>query len=237
MIEIIAFDADDTLWHNETVYMETNEKFKKLMASQYGLTSIDGEVYQTEKENILHFGYGVKSFTISMIETAIRLTGGQLEGRHVLEIANFGREMLATEVQLIEGAEDTVAALAASYPLMLITKGDQFEQDRKIERSGLASYFNQIEIVSEKSTESYAMLLARYGHDPAGFVMVGNSLRSDILPVVTLGGRAIYIPYDLTWEHETIVDEPLDDGQYIQLESLNRLVSAIDAMEQNQVGD
>ncbi|MGB3717386.1 MAG: HAD family hydrolase, partial [Candidatus Promineifilaceae bacterium] len=188
MIEIIAFDADDTLWHFETVYRDAAAKFEKLLMTHYGLTSIDGEIYKTEKDNLRHFGYGVKSYTISMIETAVRLTDGRIEGRHIREIIAFGREMLDSELLLMDGAEEVVATLALSYPLMLITKGDQFEQERKIKRSGLASYFKQIEIGSEKTTESYSNLLAKYGIDPAGFVMVGNSLRSDILPVVALGG-------------------------------------------------
>lgn len=231
MIEIIAFDADDTLWHFETAYRDAAAKFEKLLMTHYDLTSIDGEIYKTEKDNLRHFGYGVKSYTISMIETAVRLTNGRIEGRHILEITAYGREMLDREVLLMDGAEEVVATLAATYPLMLITKGDQFEQERKIKRSGLASYFNQIEIVSEKRTGTYTSLLAKYGIDPAGFLMVGNSLRSDIMPVVSAGGQAVHIPYDLTWEHETILAEPLEPDQYHQIERLNQLPDVIASLE------
>jgi len=154
MIEILAFDGDDTLWHNEAAYLEAASKFESLMATKYGLTGIDGEIYKTEKENIQIFGYGVKSYTISMIETAVRLTDGRVEGRHVAEIAGYGKAILDQELQLISGAENTVRKLAASYPLTLITKGDQFEQESKIRRSGLVEYFAQIEIVSQKTTSA-----------------------------------------------------------------------------------
>jgi putative hydrolase of the HAD superfamily len=228
MIEILAFDGDDTLWHNEAAYLEAASKFESLMATKYGLTGIDGEIYKTEKENILIFGYGVKSYTISMIETAVRLTDGRVEGRHVAEIAGYGKSILDQEIQLISGAENTVRELAALYPLTLITKGDQFEQESKIRRSGLVEYFDQIEIVSQKTTRTYANLLEKYRCHPGNFVMIGNSLRSDILPVVKLGGHAVYIPYELTWEHENMVDEPLDRGLFTQIDSLVELPAAIE---------
>jgi putative hydrolase of the HAD superfamily len=223
MIEIIAFDADDTLWHNETAYLEASEKFERLLAKHYGVSGIEGEIYVTEKINLQYFGYGIKSFTISMIETAVRLTNGRVEGRHIQAILGFAREMLEKEVVLLDDAEETISTLAMEYPLMLITKGDQFEQERKVERSGLAPYFKTVEIVSDKTAEIYSVLLKRHEIDPAGFVMIGNSLRSDILPVTSLGGQAIYIPYDLTWEHETILEEPMGAGQYHQLERLDQL--------------
>ncbi|HET6444087.1 MAG TPA: HAD family hydrolase [candidate division Zixibacteria bacterium] len=233
MIEIIAFDGDDTLWHNETHYRDTAVKFERLLAANYGLSGIDGEIYKTEIKNLPYFGYGVKSYTISMIETAVRLTEGRIEGRHVVEIANFGRGMLDLDVELLDGAERAVAKLAASYPLMLITKGDQFEQERKFKRSGLASYFTNIEIVSEKTAASYAALFSKYKINPTQLVMVGNSLRSDILPLVKLGARAVYIPYEIIWEHETILDEPLDQERYIQIESMSALVSTVEAIDSN----
>ena len=233
MIDIIAFDGDDTLWHNETHYRETAAKFEKLLSANYGLSGIDGEIYETEKKNLPYFGYGVKSYTISMIETAVRLTEGRIEGRHVVEIANFGREMLDQDVELLDEVERTIANLAATYPLMLITKGDQYEQERKVMRSGLASYFTNIEIVSEKTTASYADLFSKYKIEPTKFVMVGNSLRSDILPLVKLGAQAVYIPYDIIWEHETILDEPLDQKRYKQIENISALASTLEAIDSN----
>lgn len=237
MVEIIAFDADDTLWHNETIYRDTTAKFENLLEEHYELSNIDGELYETEKENIRHFGFGVKSYTISMIETAVRLTNGRIEGRHILEITTYAREMLEGDIQLLQGAEEVVAALAEAYPLMLITKGDQFEQEGKIRRSGLASYFRQIEIVSEKTTKSYAELIAKYGINPAGFMMIGNSLRSDIMPVVSLGGQAVHIPYDLTWEHEMILAEPLDVDHYHQIERLEELPALVARLDSSQADE
>ncbi len=231
MIKIIGIDGDDTLWHNETTYRDAASKLEELLRTHYGLLSIDGEIYETEKENLHYFGYGVKSYTISMIETAVRLTKGRIEGHHVAEIAGIGKEMLSKELLLMDGVESVLAGLKASYPLILITKGDQYEQERKVERSGLAPYFDGIEIVSEKSTEGYASLLSNYGCDAASFVMVGNSLRSDILPVIKVGGRAVYIPYELTWEHETIVDEPLDKQHYVQIEDLSQLPNTLEELD------
>ncbi len=231
MIEIIAFDADDTLWHNETTYLEASEKFERMLARHYGVSDSEGEIYVTEKINLNYFGYGVKSFTISMIETAVRLTNGRIEGRHIQEILGYAREMLEKEVVLLDDAEETISTLAMGYPLMLITKGDQFEQERKVQHSGLANFFKTIEIVSDKTVEIYSQLLKRHEIEPAGFVMIGNSLRSDILPVSSLGGQAIYIPYDLTWEHETILEEPLGVGQYHQLERLDQLPVLISELD------
>lgn len=227
MIHTIAFDADDTLWHNETAYREAAARLEQLLADHYGLSDIEGQIYATEKNNLAFFGYGVKSYTISMIETAVRLTDSRIEAKHVMEIIDFGRKMLSTDVQLMDGAEETVSELAGSYPLMLITKGDRFEQERKIIRSGLASYFSHIEIVTEKTSDIYAAILEMCEIDPAGFLMVGNSLRSDVIPVVELGGQAVYIHNDLTWEHENLVEEPLADDQYHQIENLGQLPALV----------
>ena len=231
MIEIIAFDADDTLWHNETTYHAATTRFEKLLATHYGLTDIEGELYETEKENLGHFGYGVKSYTISMIETAVRPTNGRIHGRHILEIISVTREMLKGDIQLLPDAEEIVSLLAESYPLMLVTKGDQFEQEGKIKRSGLASYFERVEIVSEKTIDTYSALFNKHGVDPAGFLMIGNSMRSDITPVISLGGQAVYIPYDLTWEHEMIHDEPSDGDHYYQIEGLDELPALVSQLD------
>jgi putative hydrolase of the HAD superfamily len=227
LIEIIAFDADDTLWHSETAYHEAALKLGKLLSDHYGLDDIEGEIYKTEKNNLPHFGYGMKGFTISMIDASIRLTGGRIEGDHISQIIDIGREMLDSSLELIDGAEETVAGLAAKFPLMLITKGDYPEQQRKINLSGLAGYFRHIDIVAEKTPASYAALLERYRIDRSEFLMVGNSLRSDILPVVSLGGTAVHIPYHIIWEHETILEEPISEEQYYRLETLYQLPSLI----------
>ncbi len=222
MIDVIGFDADDTLWDNEIYYRRTKEEFITLM-SPYQPDVIAGEkLDEIEVGNIRVYGYGIKSFGLSMIEAALELSGGQLNAATVSKMIQLIKEMLTTEVPLTAGVEDTLTTLAARYPLMLITKGDLFEQERKIDRSGIVGYFRFIEVVSEKTTAGYQRVLEKYGIDPARFLMVGNSLKSDILPVLTLGGRAVYIPHDQTWHHETVDDSKMAAWHYGQIEQLVR---------------
>jgi len=211
LFDVIAFDADDTLWHTERLYAETQVRFRRLLAQYHSPEWIDERLYQTEMRNLQHFGYGLKAFTLSMIETAVELTEGRIPGREIQMIIDFAKEMLNAEVQLLEYAAETVARLAAAHALMLITKGDLFDQEAKIARSGLARHFRYIEIVSDKTRESYEALLKKHAVAPEHFLMIGNSLRSDILPVLALGGCAVYIPYHVTWAHE--VAEPPPTGQ------------------------
>jgi putative hydrolase of the HAD superfamily len=234
MFDLIAFDADDTLWHNETLYARAQEKFQQLLASYHSQEWVEQRLYETEMRNLQHFGYGIKAFTLSMIETAIELTEGRIQGDEILQIVEAGKEMLNAEVQLLDNVEQTLATLSAAYPLMVITKGDLLDQHSKIERSGLARYFQHIEVVSEKSKESYAALLTRHKIDAGRFIMIGNSLKSDILPVLELGGSAVYIPYSLTWAHETIVDQEVDSNHYYQIERLALLPSLIDEISRSE---
>ena len=223
MFDLIAFDADDTLWHNETLYARAQDKFKQLLSSYHSQEWIEQRLFETEMRNLQHFGYGIKAFTLSMIETAIELTEGRIQGDETRQILDAGKEMLKAEVQLLDNVDETMAALSASYPLMIITKGDLLDQHSKIERSGLSSYFQHIEVISEKTKESYAAILTKHKVDPAQFVMVGNSLKSDILPVLELGGTAVYIPYSLTWAHETNIDQEVNSNKYYQVEHLGLL--------------
>jgi putative hydrolase of the HAD superfamily len=224
--EVIAFDADDTLWHNESLYSLTQEKLKQLLAGYIEVDGIEQRLYQTEMRNLNYFGYGIKGFALSMIETAIELTEGRITGREIQTIIDFAKEMLKADIQLLDNAEETVARLAEIYPLMMITKGDLFDQEAKITRSGLGRYFKYVEIVSEKTTASYAALLARHHLAAPNFLMVGNSLKSDILPVVELGGQAVYVPYHLTWAHETVV-KPAGEQSYFQLDHLDQLPALV----------
>jgi putative hydrolase of the HAD superfamily len=228
--DVIAFDADDTLWHNETLYSLTQDKFKQLLANYVEAEEIEQKLFETEMRNLHYFGYGIKGFALSMIETAIELTAGRITGNEIKEIIAFAKEMLKAEIQLLDYAEETIAQLSTSYPLMLITKGDLFDQETKIARSGLANYFKHIEIVSEKTQDSYWSLLTRYNIDPQHFLMVGNSLKSDILPVVALGGQAVYIPHQLTWVHETLVNPEMKSQDYFQLEHLGQLPAFIERL-------
>lgn len=233
MIRLIAFDADDTLWHSETLYLMTQDKFKELLSPYQAGEIIDQKLYETEMRNIRLFGYGVKGFTLSMIETAIELTEGRITGREIQTIIDLARTMLNAPIRLLDRVEETLEQLSHSYELMLLTKGDLLDQESKIARSGLADYFDHIEVVSRKESETYRELLARYGIDPANFLMVGNSLRSDVLPVVAIGGQAVHIPYQITWTHETV--ERPDRSDYFELEDIGLLPDLLKQIQDNHL--
>jgi putative hydrolase of the HAD superfamily len=232
--DIIAFDADDTLWHNERLYLSTQTKFKQLLAQYHSPEWIDERLYQTEIRNLQHYGYGIKAFALSMIETAIELTEGRITGVEIQSILDSVRQMLEAEVELLEHVAETLTSLAETYSLMLITKGDLLDQETKIARSGLARRFRHIEIVSDKSRENYAELLRRHGITPERFVMVGNSLRSDILPVLALGARAVYVPYQSTWLHENAERPPAEQAGYYEIEHLGLLPGLLAELERGE---
>ncbi len=231
MLDIIAFDADDTLWHNELYYVQAQDRFKQVLAG-YGVCELaDQRLDATETSNVKVYGYGIKSFTLSMIETAIALTGGRITGQDIQTILELGKHMLDAEIHLFDQVQETLAMLAQHYPLMLITKGDLFEQERKIARSGLVEYLDYIEIMGEKTPTSYQGLLCKYNLEPERFMMVGNSLRSDIMPVLDIGGQAVYIPYQHTWAHENVADRPAGQQGYYELERLGQLPELIARLE------
>ncbi len=223
MFDMIAFDADDTLWHNEPLYTDTKEKFQQILTHYHSEEWIGSRLDDTEIQNLDRYGYGIKSFTLSMIETAIELTEGRVTGTEVHQIIGFAWEMLMAPLQILDGVPETIAKLAESYPLMVITKGDLFEQEAKIARSGLGEYFRHIEIVSEKNQRAYESITAKYKISPHRFLMIGNSLKSDILPVVAMGGRAIHIPYQTTWFHEMVSEAELEQKEFMQLERISLL--------------
>jgi len=229
MLDIIAFDADDTLWHTESLYVEVQEKFVQLLAPYAGEEKTMAVLNAAEARNIPYFGYGIKSFALSMIEAAIELSAGEIPARQLGQVLDLSKMMVAAPVQLLDHAETTVARLAQSHTLMLITKGDLLDQQSKIERSGLARYFKYIEVVADKTADSYAAVLSKYQVSPECFLMVGNSLRSDILPVVALGGAAVYIPYHLTWVHEAVAPSAEEKGRYFELEHLGMLPAWVEA--------
>jgi len=203
--DLIAFDGDDTLWHNERSYRYGRERFGQILASAGVVRSedeIEERVNATEVENIRYYGYGVSSFVLSLIETSIELTGGRVSGAELRELIALAKQMLTEEVELFPGARQAVMTLAESHPLILITKGDLLHQTSKVDRSGLRPSFRGIEVVSHKTREVYDEILARQGVSPGRFLMVGNSLRSDILPVLDAGGWAVYVPAELSWSHE-----------------------------------
>ena len=227
--EIIALDADDTLWQNETLYHATQEKFRRLLASYANPEIINQTLYETEISNLRHFGYGIKSFTLSMLETAVTLADGHLTGQEVQAIINFAKEMVSAPTQLLEHVTEIVPQLAQTHHLMLLTKGDLLDQEAKLARSGLAEYFAYVEVVSHKTSDTYAAILSRYQVQPERFLMVGNSLKSDVLPVVEVGGTAVYIPYHLTWAHETVTGHIPHD--YLELDHIGQLPDLVQHLE------
>ena len=221
--ELISLDADDTLWHNESIFTSTQKLFCELLARYHSLEWIEQRLYETEKENLQHFGYGVKGFTLSMIETAIELTEGRVTASEVQSILDLGRSMLKAPVDLLDGVGDTIVELSKSHRLILLTKGDLFDQESKLARSRLGEHFSAVEIVSEKRASTYAAVMKRHGVTPERFLMVGNSLKSDILPVLEAGGAAVHIPYHTTWKHELVEDSALAGKHFARLTHFREL--------------
>lgn len=211
----VAFDADDTLWANEDLFVAAQDQYVAMLA-KYRPDWDAQELYDTEQRNLAFFGYGIKGFTLSMIETAIQITHGTITGSEVGQIIDLARAMVHAPLRLLPHVADVIPDLATRYQLMLITKGDLFDQEAKIARSGLADFFTHIDVVSDKTPAAYARLFRRYDINPANVVMVGNSLRSDILPVLELGAQAIHVPYHLTWQHEH-VDVPLAQRRWHEM--------------------
>lgn len=209
MIEAVGLDADDTLWENETFFRVTEAEFVALLADHGDAEAITSRLYEVERANLRRYGYGIKGFMLSMVETAIELTDGRVDGRAIGRILALGREMLAHPVDLIAGVEPALDALAGRR-LLLITKGDLIDQERKVAASGLAERFEAVEILADKTPEAYARVLNRLEIAPGAFLMAGNSMKSDILPVLDLGGFGAFLPHDLTWaaEHAEAPDHP-----------------------------
>ena len=202
-ISTIGFDADDTLWESEVFFGEVEKKFSDLINS-YGVEADVGkELYETEKRNLPKLGYGVKSFTISMVESAHHLTQGNISSGDMIEIVQWGKELLHHPVKLLSGVLDVMSQLQSRFTIYVITKGDPFHQQQKFNDSGLSTFVTDIEILQEKDSEAYRKTLASIGVAPEEFLMVGNSIRSDILPVIEIGSHAVHIPHETTWKYET----------------------------------
>ncbi|EMR01083.1 HAD family hydrolase [Cesiribacter andamanensis] len=222
-IQTIAFDADDTLWVNETIFTQTQEHFTDIIRPYVRAEELGSQLDQTQIRNLSLFGYGIKGFMLSMIETGLELSDYRLPGTHIQQLLELGKEMLQHPVQLLPHVEETIRQLEGEYPLMIITKGDLFDQESKIARSGLADYFSSIEIVSEKNQETYRRLLRKHSLSAEAFLMVGNSLKSDVLPVCQLGGHAVHIPFHTTWVHEQLTPCQLEGYGYQELENMSQL--------------
>ena len=222
-VKVIGFDADDTLWHNEAYFLEAQERFWGLMEDFLPQHTAARELMQTEIQNIDLYGYGIKAFILSMVETAIRISEGTITTKVIEQIIGYGKDMLAKPVELIDDVEAVLSALEGRYRLVVVTKGDLLDQQRKLEKSGLENFFHHIEIVSEKNAAGYLKLLQHLDVGPGQFAMIGNSLKSDVLPVLGLGGYGIHVPYHTTWEHEH-VDIQITDPNFVELAKIKDLL-------------
>lgn len=228
-ITTVGLDADDTLWHNETIFRLTHARFVDLLADHGDEPTIEARLAETEQRNLRLYGYGVKGFTLSMIETAMELTGGEAPPHVVREILAAGREMLAHQVETLPGVDEVVAELSEKYRLVLITKGDLLDQERKLAASGLGDRFSAVEIVSEKDRATYDRVFARHGTGAAEAVMAGNSMKSDVLPAIAAGAFGVHIPYHVTWAHE-LADAPVNEPRYVSLARIGELPDWIAAI-------
>ncbi len=225
-IRTIGFDADDTLWVNETYFRETEDKFADLLQEFETKNKIDNELFAKEMENLRLYGYGVKGFMLSMLETAIELSSGQVSTKILSKIIAMGKHMIDKPVEILDGVQETLQYLAPKYRLIVMTKGDLLDQERKLQKSGLSKYFQHVEVLSDKKEKNYRDLLAHLEIDVDEFVMIGNSLKSDVLPLLNIGAKAIHIPFHTTWAHEEVSEKEIDkDHQYLKIERLTQLKS------------
>ena len=222
-ITVIAFDADDTLWVNEPYFREAEEKFAALLEDFMPRHSIVAELYKIEMTNLPLYGYGIKGFMLSMIETVLKITMGKTDPKVMERVIELGQEMLNKPIELLDGVEEVLKALHGKYKLVVATKGDLLDQQRKLTKSGLDHYFHHIEIMSDKQEKDYQKLIRHLDCKPEEFLMLGNSLKSDVLPVLNVGGHAVHIPYHTTWVHESI-DHTIEHANFYQMKSLSDIL-------------
>ncbi|MGB6152795.1 MAG: HAD family hydrolase [Pricia sp.] len=222
-IKVIAFDADDTLWVNETYFRQTEEAFAGLLEGYETQNKIDQELFKTEIKNLELYGYGVKGFMLSMIESALEISNHQVSQATISEILQLGKKMLNEPVHLLDGVRDVLEALKDKYRLIVLTKGDLLDQERKIERSGLSEFFQHVEVLSDKKEENYLHLLNHLQIDVNEFLMIGNSLKSDVLPLIGIGAQAVHVPFHTTWKHEEVSVEK-NGFNYLKISSLTDIL-------------
>ena len=225
----IGFDADDTLWQNETFYRMTEERFRRLLGDHAAEADLSARLLAAEKRNLAVYGFGIKGFTLSMIETAIEVTDGAVPASVIGDILKAGRDMLGHPVETLPHAKETLESLAGSYRIVLITKGDLFDQERKLAQSGLGELFDAVEIVSDKTAATYERIFTRHGDGPERSMMVGNSLRSDVVPAIEAGSWGVYVPHDLTWAVEH-AEPPTAASRFRQLAHLGELAELVRAL-------
>ena len=225
----IGFDADDTLWQNEQFYRLTETHFTDLLSDYAEGKVVSERLLAAEKRNLQHYGFGIKGFTLSMIETAIEITEGNVPASVIAQILDTGRDLLSHPVETLPEVRETLAALADHYLLVLITKGDLFDQERKLAQSGLGDFFHAVEIVSDKTAVTYRRIFSKIGGGPERAMMVGNSLKSDIVPAIAAGSYGVFVPHELTWVLEH-VEEPTEAPRFRKIERLGELRGVIDSL-------
>ncbi|WP_179319692.1 HAD family hydrolase [Winogradskyella helgolandensis] len=223
-IKVVGFDADDTLWVNETYFRDAEEEVGQLLSHYETPNKIDQELFRMEIVNLPTYGYGVKGFILSMIELAVELSNGTVSNAIISKILTIGKDMINKPIELLDGVEEVLKVLSKDYRLIVATKGDLLDQERKLEKSGLLKYFHHIEVLSEKHETNYTQLLKRLDIEPESFLMVGNSLKSDILPLVKIGSQAIHVPFHTTWQHEKVTEKEANGSDYKTVNSLTEIL-------------
>jgi putative hydrolase of the HAD superfamily len=221
-VSVIGFDADDTLWQNEQYYKLTESHFRSLLADYAEGDHVSDRLLEAEKHNLAHYGFGIKGFTLSMIETALEITEGRAPSSVISEILAIGRDLLSHPVECLPHARDALDALAGKYFLVLITKGDLFDQERKLAQSGLGDYFDAVEIVSDNTATTYRRIFGKHGEGPERAMMIGNSLKSDIVPAIAAGAWGVFVPHELTWVLEH-VDKPEEAPRFREIPDLGHV--------------
>ncbi|MDO6759555.1 HAD family hydrolase [Tamlana sp. 2_MG-2023] len=226
-IKVIGFDADDTLWVNETYFRDAEVEFSKLLSKYETPNKIDQELFKMEIGNLPLYGYGVKAFTLSMVECALELSNKTVSPKTIEAILNIGKNMLNMPVEVLDGVEEVLEVLSKKYRLILATKGDLLDQEQKLEKSGLTKYFHHIEVLSDKKEDNYSKLLKHLKIDPTEFLMVGNSLKSDVLPLVNINAHAIHVPFHTTWAHEEVKEEETNGKTYKTIDSISEILNIL----------
>jgi putative hydrolase of the HAD superfamily len=221
-IKVIGFDADDTLWVNEPYFRDAEFKLAELLKPYAPDVDIIAELYNTEMKNLSLYGYGAKAFTLSLIETAVKLSGPKVNATIINEIIQMGQNLMNISIEVLDHVDEVLPKLKSKYKLIVATKGDLLDQERKLSKSGLLPYFHHIEIMSDKKESDYQRLIENLNILPEEFLMVGNSLKSDILPVLAIGGVGVHVPFHTTWQHETVTDIPID--HYYEIASIHQLI-------------
>ncbi|WAC02833.1 HAD hydrolase-like protein [Lacinutrix neustonica] len=223
-IKVIGFDADDTLWVNETYFREAEQEFCNLLNKFETPNKIDQELFKMEMKNLEYYGYGVKGFILSMVEMALELSNNTISNLTIAKIIDIGKDMINKPVELLDGVENVLKTLSNKYRLILVTKGDLLDQERKLEKSGLINFFHHIEVLSDKKEVNYTKLLRHLDIKPSEFLMIGNSLKSDVLPLINIGAEAIHVPFHTTWAHEEVPVNVHDNATYLTVSSLNDII-------------